>query len=143
VFDLDDLAQRFAALALPKAAWTHEAHLAVGAWHVHHYGEAGALERLRLGIRRLNESFGGQNTATSGYHETITAAYVRLLAQYLAQCPDGMPLRDCVARVLGTRAAAKNALLTFYSEPHLMSVESRAAWAEPDLRPLDVTPLIR
>ena len=39
--------------------------------------------RLRSGIRRLNESHGGVNSATDGYHETITAAYVQLLAQYL------------------------------------------------------------
>ncbi len=143
VFDLDDLAQRFLALTLPKEAWTHQAHLAVGAWHVRRYGEAEALERLRAGIRRLNESFGGQNTTTSGYHETITAAYVRLLAQYLALCPDDLPLDDCVARLLGGPLAAKDALLTFYTQDHLMSVESRASWAEPDRLTLDVATLLR
>lgn len=143
VFDLDDVAQRFLTLSLPKDAWTHQAHLAVGAWHVHRFGEADALGRLRTGIRRLNESFGGQNTATSGYHETITAAYVRLLAQFLAQCPAGLPLDDCVARLLGSPLAAKDALLAFYTQDHLMSVESRAAWAEPDKHLLDVSTLLR
>lgn len=143
VVDLDDLAHRFVALTLPKEAWTHQAHLAVGAWHVHRFGEAEALERLRTGIRRLNESFGGQNTATSGYHETITAAYVRLLAQFLAQCPDGLPLDDCVSRLLGGPLAARDALLAFYTHDHLMSVESRAAWAEPDKHPIDVSTLLR
>lgn len=142
---LDELAQRFVALTLPKDAWTHQAHLTVGAWHVHRYGEAEALQRLRGGIRRLNESFGGQNTATSGYHETITAAYVRLLAQYLAlaQCPAAVPLDACVARLLGSPLAGKDALLTFYTHDHLMSAESRAAWAEPDRIPLDVSILLR
>lgn len=141
--DLDDLVHRFDTLTLPEADWTHHAHLAVGAWHVRRYGAADALARLRTGIRRLNESFGGQNTTTSGYHETITAAYVGLLAQFLARCPSGLSLDECVARLLGSPLAAKGALLTFCSQPHLMSVESRAAWAEPDIRPLDVTTLIR
>ncbi len=143
ILDLDDLVRRFDELTLPEASWTHQAHLAVGAWYVHRYGEAEALARLRPGIRCLNESFGGQNTATSGYHETITAAYVRLLAQYLAQCPDGLPIDACVARLLAGPAGARRALLTYYTEPHLMSVASRAAWAEPDIAPLDVTTLLR
>jgi hypothetical protein len=141
--DLDALVQGFLGLTLAEKAWTHHAHLAVGAWHVHHYGEADALDRLRTGIRRLNESFGGQNTATSGYHETITAAYVRLLAQYLAQCPDALSLHESIARLLASPLAAKGALLAFYSQPHLMSVESRAAWAEPNIHPLDVATLLR
>ena len=85
---IDELAARFEACAIPAAEWTHEAHLIVGLWHVDRYGADEALVRLRSGIRRLNESQGGVNSATDGYHETITAAYVQLLAQYLDICPD-------------------------------------------------------
>ena len=69
---LDQLAAAFTALTLSKPAWTHAAHLRVGAWHVHHLGAERALETLRPGIRRLNESHGVANTASGGYHETIT-----------------------------------------------------------------------
>jgi hypothetical protein len=50
---LDDLAQRFAALTLPKPEWTHAAHLAIGLWHASRYGRDDALARLRSGIRLL------------------------------------------------------------------------------------------
>ena len=71
---LDDLAGRFQGCAVPAKEWTHAAHLVVGLWHVHRYGAMDALVRLRAGIRRLNESHGGVNSNTNGYHETITAA---------------------------------------------------------------------
>ncbi len=130
---IDELAARFEACAIPAAEWTHEAHLIVGLWHVDRYGADEALVRLRSGIRRLNESHGGVNSATDGYHETITAAYVRLLAQYLDMCPDDLSPDDRTARFLESPLAAKRALSAFYSTELLMSTTARAGWVEPDL----------
>lgn len=130
------LAARFTTLTLPKEEWTHAAHLTVGAWHVDRYGAAEALTRLRSGIRRLNESHGHVNTATAGYHETITAAYVTLLAAYLAARAPDLPLDACVERLLAGPLAARDMLFTFYSRERLLSVEARAQWVEPDLAPL-------
>ena len=133
------LAARFSALTLLKEEWTHAAHLTVGAWHVEAYGAAEALTRLRAGIRRLNESHGSVNTATSGYHETITAAYVTLLDAYLNACPRGLPLAERVDRLLAGPLAARDMLFTFYSRERLMSTEARARWVEPDLVPLELS----
>jgi hypothetical protein len=130
------LASRFTALTLPKEEWTHAAHLTVGAWHVDRYGAAEALTRLRDGIRRLNESHGNVNTSTAGYHETITAAYVTLLAAYLDACPPGQPLAARVERLLAGPLAAREMLFAFYSRERLMSMDARARWVEPDLGPL-------
>jgi hypothetical protein len=138
--DPEALAARFSALTLPKEEWTHAAHLTVGAWHVHTYGPEDALARLRDGIRRLNESHGSVNTPTSGYHETITAAYVTLLAAYLDAGPPELPLAARVARLLASPLAERDMLLTFYSRDRLLSVEARARWVEPDLAPLPSAP---
>ena len=135
------LASRFTALTLPKDEWTHAAHLTVGLWHVDRYGAAEALTRLRSGIRRLNESHGNVNTPTSGYHETITAAYVTLLAAYLDACPPGLSLAARVERLLAGPLAARDMLFTFYSRERLMSVDARARWVEPDLSPLGLAAL--
>lgn len=70
--ELEDLVRRFNACALSRPEWTHAAHLTVGLWHVSRYGRQDALARLRAGITRLNESNGVVNSATSGYHETVT-----------------------------------------------------------------------
>jgi len=133
---VDGLATRFVARAIPHAEWTHTAHLVVGAWHVHRYGPDEALARMRVGIRALNDAHGTPNSPTRGYHETVTRAYVVLLAELLGRCPVAMPLAERVARVLASPVAAKDALLAFYSRERLMSSTARAEWVEPDVAPL-------
>ncbi|HEY9467245.1 MAG TPA: hypothetical protein VIR54_29335 [Vicinamibacterales bacterium] len=135
---LDDLAVRFQQCAVPAKEWTHAAHLVVGLWHVDRYGVAEALARLRNGIRRLNESHGGVNSTTNGYHETITAAYVRLLSQYLDRCHTDMALEMRAFDLLAGPLAARDMLFTFYSRDRLMSRAARFEWLEPDLAPVDV-----
>ena len=133
---VDDLAARFRAAVVPHGEWTHGAHLAVGAWHVHHHGPEAALAILRSGIRALNEAHGTPNSATRGYHETITRAYVALLADALAAFPEPTPLADRVARILAGPLAEREVLFRFWSRDLLMSPVARAAWVEPDLAPL-------
>ncbi|MEP7346781.1 MAG: hypothetical protein ABI877_16025 [Gemmatimonadaceae bacterium] len=134
--ELDDLAARFVSREIPLAEWTHLAHLAIGAWHVDRYGPDDALARMRTGIRRLNDSHGTPNTSTSGYHETITRAYVQLLRAFLRECPSEEPLHGRVDRLTTSRLAERNFLLSFYSSQRLMSEGARTAWIEPDLVPL-------
>jgi hypothetical protein len=93
------------------------------------------------GIRQLNDSHGTPNSAARGYHETITRAYVELLAEFLNSVPQTMPSSERVARLLATRLAAKEALLRFHSRERLMSSEARATWIEPDLLPLQLANL--
>ncbi len=132
---LDDLAAAFCAGTLPRAEWTHEAHLSVGAWHVHHHGPQAALPLLRARIRHLNGQHGTVNGPTSGYHETITAAYVRLIADFLAASREPA-LEARVAALLASPLAARPALFRYWSRERLLSPEARAAWVEPDLAPL-------
>jgi adenylate kinase family enzyme len=135
---LDDLAARFQVCAVPATEWTHAAHLVVGLWHVHRYGSAEALKRLRSGIRQLNESHGGVNSTTNGYHETITAAYVQLLSQYLDRGHTDMALDMRALDLLAGPLAARDVLFTFYSRDRLMSTAARLESREPDLAPVDL-----
>ena len=129
---LDDLAQRFAALTLSKPEWTHAAHLAIGLWHATRYGRDDALARLRSGIRRLNESHGVANTTTGGYHETVTRAYVELLAAFTQHHAALTPAAQA-EKLLSCPLAARSALLKFYSRergaavmPHPQTLAARA-----------------
>ena len=132
---LDQLVRRFDACELRRPEWTHEAHLSVGLWHVSRYAADAALARLRIGIRRLNESNGVVNSATSGYHETITCAYVQLLARFAARYAD-LPVGERLAQLLAGGLADRDALLKFYSRGRLESADARLGWVEPDLAPL-------
>jgi hypothetical protein len=139
VGSLDELAARFAAQAIPASEWNHRCHLLVGAWHVFHLGPDLALERLRAGIRRLNQVHGTPETETRGYHETITRAHVELLAIFLGGFPAATPLEARAAALLESPLASPQALLRFYDRPRLLSPAARAGWLEPDREPLGTT----
>ena len=140
--NVNDLVSGFVSCSLRKGDWTHAAHLTVGLWHVRQYGAAEALLRLREGISRLNESFGNVNTDTSGYHETITCAYVQLLDQFLDGCRAPMAFDEQVNRLVGGPLADKHVLLRFYSAETLFSSPARLGWVEPDVARLDALSVI-
>ena len=133
---LDDLIAGFRSCTLPHDAWTHLAHLRVGAWHVHHLGAETALATLRVGIRRLNDSHGTVNSAHSGYHETITAAYVQLIDVFLATFGASVPFGERLAALVESPLSDRSILLRYWSRERLMSPEARATWLAPDLAPL-------
>lgn len=131
------LVEAFRGGSLPKPDWTHEAHLAVGTWHVYEFGPVRALTMLRDHIRLLNDRHGTPNSDTRGYHETITRAYVCLIAEHLVDCQPPT-VADAIRGVLASSIAPRDALFAYYSRERLMSVEARRGWVAPDLRP---TPL--
>jgi len=135
---LHELAEAFRAATLPRAQLTHLCHLRVGAWHVHHFGATEALVRLRHGIRALNVAHGTANTPTGGYHETITAAYVTLISEFLAAADPALPLPRKVEQMLAGPIAERTVLLRFWSQETLMSPAARAAWVAPDRAPLSL-----
>ena len=72
---------------LPKAAWTHEAHVAIGACYVLRYGES-AVNELRRGIKRHNAAVGTVDTPTSGYHETLTCFWAGVVSRLVRGASD-------------------------------------------------------
>jgi hypothetical protein len=120
---------------LPKAEWTHEAHLRAGLWHVHAHGAVAALELLRGRISLYNESVGTKNTDASGYHETLTRFYITVIDRFLATADRSLELDDLARELIATRGDRKLPL-HHYSEGKLFSVVARRSWVEPDLRPI-------
>ena len=133
---VEALAARFDAAAIPASEWTHHAHLTIGAWHVARFGPDAALEALRAGIRRLNAAHGTIDSDTRGYHETITRAYVRVIASFLRGRPPGEPLEGSIAVLLAGPLAARDLMMRHYSRERLFSVAARRGWVDPDLEPL-------
>ncbi|MEZ0335809.1 MAG: hypothetical protein ACAI18_17595 [Gemmatimonadales bacterium] len=129
------LVAAFESRTLPKVDWTHAAHLTMGFWYAVHLPADVALDKVRSGILRLNESHGVVSTPTSGYHETITRAYMRLIGAYLAEDSEGGEWHHRANRIL-ERLGTRDLLFTYYTRDRLMSPAARAAWMEPDLRAL-------
>ena len=120
---------------LPHAEWTHEAHLATCAWIILERADIIPERDLRGLIRRYNESVGGVNSDTEGYHETITQLYIRGVRTALARS-EGGGLADRVNTLLLAEEGRRDWPLRFYSRALLFSKEARLGWVEPDLAAL-------
>ncbi|WP_165190520.1 hypothetical protein [Caulobacter soli] len=130
------LAARLLDRSLPKDQWTHAAHLTATLRLVRTRNEN--LERDMPGIiRTYNVAVGGVNDDTSGYHETITQAYLAAIRAFVATLPAGISDGEACARLLATPMGDKAWPLGFWSRERLFSVQARRGWVEPDLKPLD------
>ena len=128
------------ARSLARAEWTHEAHLAACLWLVVERPDVLPERDLPNLIRRFNESVGGVNSDTEGYHETITQCFIRGVRLFLARTPAGRPLVEKVNGLLREPEGRRDWPLRFFSRERLFSVEARLDWCEPDLAPVPVLP---
>ena len=119
---------------LPKAQWTHAAHFASACWLLRH-PRIDAMRETPAYIRAYNEATGVANTATSGYHETITVASLRAARAWLAARP-AMPLHEAVQSLLASELGRSDWLFRYWSRDTLFSGAARRSWIEPDLRAL-------
>ncbi len=133
--EIDAFLAKFEGCTLPKGEWTHAAHLLTGACYVHTLGRQGALEKMRACVRRYNESVGRKNTATSGYHETITVMWIRLLDGLLAQNPL-WARGEFAALAVEHFGSRRDLFREFYGFDLVASSEARMGWVEPMLKPL-------
>lgn len=137
----DDAAVRrigegFRARILDREEWTHEAHLATGLWLILERPEIRPERDMPGMIRRFNESVGGVNDATQGYHETITQGSLIGIRAYLARCERNRGLAMLVNGLLSAPEGRRDWLLGYYSRERLFSSEARLGWVAPDIRPL-------
>jgi hypothetical protein len=95
-----------------------------------------ALALLRVRIQTYNESRETANTDNSGYHETITRFYVRVIDRFL-RSSDPTHGIERLAEDLIRRYGEKELPLRYYSRVRLFSVAARRHWVEPDLAPLE------
>lgn len=138
--EVADLVRRLLDHSLPKAEWTHAAHLTATLRLVR--TRDGDLERdMPRIIRTYNVAVGGVNDDHNGYHETITQAYLAAIRAFVATLPADVGDGEASARLLTTPMGDKAWPLTFWSRERLFSVAARRGWVEPDLRPLDAPPL--
>ena len=121
------------ARTLPRAEWTHEAHLAACLWLLTERPDIDVERELPAIISRYNEAVGGVNDATQGYHHTITLTYVAAVRAHLAGLPDGMTLSDQVNALLASPRGRRDWPLTLYSRDRLFSVDARLGYVPPDL----------
>ena len=121
---------------LPKQQWTHAAHLAAALWLLVERSDIDAPSAMPEIIRAYNLACGVANTDTGGYHETITQASLRAVAEYVRQQPTGTALDALCTGLLASPFGDKQWPLRYWSTDCLFSVEARRQWVAPDLQAL-------
>ncbi len=135
--EFDNFAQQFQNCTLAKKEWTHKAHLAIGLWLIQRHDLEKASMYARDSIKKYNETIGVLNNEHSGYHESITMLYLRLIDHFVKQVGANNEI-ELLAGLLDSEIVDKNYPLKFYSAKKLFSQEARLQWVEPDLQPLPI-----
>jgi hypothetical protein len=105
----------------------HRDHLRVTYLYLRQFGEQETQARLGPAILRYATARNGAEK----YHQTITVAWIRLVAAASAGTTDFDAMLAAHPELL-----EKSLLERYYSSAVLASPEARAAWVEPDRAPL-------
>ena len=133
--EIEHLGEGLLARTATREEWTHEAHLAATTYFLLRRPDIDLDEELPGIIRRFNESVGGTNSDTEGYHETITRTDLHGVRLFISDAA-GAPLHELVNDLLLSPTGRRDWPLRFYSAERLFSVEARRHFVPPDLAPL-------
>ena len=132
--EVEALVRAFESGELPRAAWTHRAHLTVALWYLLRFPAQEATELIRIGIQRYNQSQGIITTRENGYHETLTQFWIRMVWRSVSNVSSAHASLSDMANEVAARYSDKNLPLQYYSRERLNSWEARISWVEPDVK---------
>ena len=122
--DADFLA-RLEAGSLPPAEFNHRGHLRAGFLYLRRHDFPGACVAMKRSIQRFAVALGKSTL----YHETLTIAYLALLAERLAEEPAELEFDDFLARY--PELESREYLRRYYPAGELDSPEARATFVLP------------
>jgi hypothetical protein len=131
--EIERIGEGLLARTLPRDEWTHEAHLAATTYLLLKRPDIDLDKALPGIIRAYNESVGGVNSDSEGYHETITRVFLRGVRLFLAEADTKEPLYELVNELLLSPMGRRDWPLRFYSPQRLFSVEARRNLVRPDI----------
>ena len=134
--EIEHIGEGLLARTLPRAEWTHEAHLAATTYLLTRRPDIAIDKELPGIIRRYNESVGGVNDDTQGYHETITRVFLHGVRLFLAEADPGDRLHELINELLLSPMGRRDWPLRFYSAECLFSVDARRRFVPPDVAAL-------
>lgn len=131
------LLESFERQTLPREEWNQRCHVAIGYIYIREHGFEGALEKMRRGVKELNKVHGVIDTETSGYSETMTVAFLKMIdaldRAYDSTFPTVSSREFCDVH---TQLMSKHVLRFFYSPDRRMHPEAKSRFVEPDLTQL-------
>lgn len=131
--DVARIGEGLVSRTLPRSEWTHEAHLAATTYLLLRHPELDLDSELPGLIRAYNESVGGVNSDSEGYHDTITRIFLHGIRLFLSEADLSEPLHELVNELLLSPMGRRDWPLRFYTPKLLFSVGARRAFVDPDL----------
>ena len=143
----DEFLTAFEECKVERKDWTHEAHVRMAWLYLTRLpASENVFDRVRGGIKKLNATFARQRSmlcmraanpkdarGLTGYHETITAAFVTLIASRAKPGEDFATFRDHNPDLFDSKFPT---ILKHYSPARLYSPIAKKEFIEPDLVPL-------
>jgi hypothetical protein len=133
----EEFLRTFEAGQWPLEQWHHKQHIKVAYLYLRQLPLDQAIARIRQGIKAHNAAQGVKESPTSGYHETMTQAWLRLvdvtLKEYgAAENADAFYERN--PQLWQTKT-----LRLFYSKELFMSPRAKGEFVQPDMASLPVS----
>lgn len=122
----------------PRANWHHAEHLILALWYLLHYPENKVLALIRQQIIFYNQSVGIANTENSGYHETLTIFWLKIIADYLKTIPPQTDFLIILENLLNSDLNNPDLPLEYYTGDRLFSVTARQTFLAPNLQDRDI-----
>lgn len=135
--DDSELLRAFEDGTLPQHGWTHRAHVKVAYLYLRDGSLEGAVAKMRSGILALNAVHGVPDGPTSGYNETTTVAFLRIVEAVMTVYAD--KLRTATADEFcdtHPQLLSKHLLRLFYSPGRRSHPDAKTRFIEPDLTAL-------
>lgn len=130
---MDDsrLLELFDSGELPYDAWSHRLHVRLAYLFIRRYALSEALVQFRVGIRAYNAAHEVPDSLTSGYHETLTVAWLRLISARAGGVPE--PTDSESFCNMHPELLNRALLRKFYSPERITSQKAKREFVEPDL----------
>ena len=124
----DEFVRAFESTELAAEAFPHTAHVRVAWWYLQHEPILIALARFRASLQRFAAAKGKPDR----YHETITIAFMLLIAERLGRSRD-LSWDEFAARHPDLLQWQPSVLAEFYSTDLLASPRAKEMFVLPDL----------
>lgn len=130
----DEFIAAFESCRVESGCWTHRAHVRMAWNYLRTCSFDQALGRIRDGLNRLNAKHGVPDALDRGYHETMTRAWLHIVAATMTKHgPADSSIAFCNAQ---PHLLIRTLLRLYYTQDRIMSAEAKARFVEPDIAPL-------
>jgi hypothetical protein len=125
-----DFLRAFETCQLSNEIFHHQDHIRLAWIYLQRYPELEAREHMAVAIRK----FAAHHGKSDKYHETVTVAWLRLVANGIARMSPDASFEQLTAAL--PELLDKQTIGKFYSRDVLTSDIARTTYIEPDLQPL-------